>query len=435
MKKFTLEQVNVRTLISGYRLSIPQFQRAYVWSNEKKQKLFDSLEQNFPIGAITLFQDTEKECYYIIDGLQRINTLTELSMIPSNIVSTKKYISRLKIEDYFVKYNQISHQKTLKNIKRWYKELNRIFQYSSIANLSKYINDDNCFTIEMLEELLYILIEPINFEDQEIPIIIYKGNLDDIPDLFHNINTTSLPLSKYEIYHAIWNEYKLDNNLFDEYYPYYKLQLECDKKTYQITAEILDTDFDIFKNLVALNNKISSINDANILFRLWSKLQEPINYNGIIKFYNEEEISFELYSIFLSQSTSKITNSIKKIFNDRSDISKINKFILSLNNIIIEEVMYVIKFLNTYNIKGDNQHFNKYHSFYVLNGFVLSKYDIDVDTLKIVKYNNQNQEILEECMQINEHIDSEWFYNENRQVTFLKNKLMEQKMKASMYTD
>ena len=74
-KVFVLDQTSIKKLLTIYKLTIPDFQRNFVWKQAKKQQLLESLFRGFPIGAITLYED--EGTYYIIDGLQRINTLNQ----------------------------------------------------------------------------------------------------------------------------------------------------------------------------------------------------------------------------------------------------------------------------------------------------------------------------------------------------------------------
>ena len=74
-KVFALDQTTIKKLLTIFKLIIPDFQRNFVWKKSKKEQLLSSLFRGFPIGAITLYKD--KNGYYIIDGLQRINTLKQ----------------------------------------------------------------------------------------------------------------------------------------------------------------------------------------------------------------------------------------------------------------------------------------------------------------------------------------------------------------------
>lgn len=73
-------------------IQIPAFQRDFIWTNNDKLQLFNSLKKGYPIGSILLWQPSEnygyldkigpytiptpKEgYYYILDGFQRLSTL------------------------------------------------------------------------------------------------------------------------------------------------------------------------------------------------------------------------------------------------------------------------------------------------------------------------------------------------------------------------
>ncbi|WP_342084820.1 DUF262 domain-containing protein [Dyadobacter sp. OTU695] len=92
------------------RIQIPPFQRDFVWDNQKKLDLLDSLKRGFPIGSVLFWQsqgedlflndDIQKigsylirrdgnEFYYILDGYQRLSTLFGCFMDPS-----KTYLDR-----------------------------------------------------------------------------------------------------------------------------------------------------------------------------------------------------------------------------------------------------------------------------------------------------------------------------------------------------
>ena len=69
--------------LSHIKLTIPDFQRSYVWKNENLQKILNDFEEfilskkdEYYMGTILLFKNNDT--YEIIDGQQRITTLTIL---------------------------------------------------------------------------------------------------------------------------------------------------------------------------------------------------------------------------------------------------------------------------------------------------------------------------------------------------------------------
>lgn len=72
----------IETLLKWYKngkLILPEFQREFVWSYSNSCRLIESILLNLPIPNIFLFKikDTEGEKFLLIDGLQRITTISQ----------------------------------------------------------------------------------------------------------------------------------------------------------------------------------------------------------------------------------------------------------------------------------------------------------------------------------------------------------------------
>ena len=91
------------------KIQVPPFQRDFVWSNDKKLDLMDSLKKGFPIGSVLFWQpDSENsfnilddeiqsigsyvlpndihDFYFILDGIQRLSTLFGCFTDPKKIL-------------------------------------------------------------------------------------------------------------------------------------------------------------------------------------------------------------------------------------------------------------------------------------------------------------------------------------------------------------
>lgn len=85
----TVKVLNVNDFFYTYPVSIPNYQRSYVWNEEKTRDLLEDLKDFFEnnkndnlsyyLGCILLHQ--KAECYEIIDGQQRITTLLILDYV------------------------------------------------------------------------------------------------------------------------------------------------------------------------------------------------------------------------------------------------------------------------------------------------------------------------------------------------------------------
>lgn len=432
-KEFILDQTTIKRLLVSYKLRIPDFQRSFVWKTQKKYQLLQSLFRGFPIGAITLYED--QGVYYIIDGLQRINTLQQYLSSPSKIIGFTEYFR--KVEDdirKFLKENevQVSFNKFKSAIKIWYEQLNELYAYEKVSPLYRNIKE-KCNTMfndidddmQLMEDLSEILTKKIEISHDAIALIIYQGEKDDLPDLFKNINTGSVALSQYEILQSLWMNYKLDRDYLSEEYEFYMLALDMIKDDYEIQAIKESGDFDIFKNIIGLNFEICCMKEAiKVLFPTLKKI-EPIEIGGNMKYYDNDSIGFELYSTLLTYTPNKIVKAVDILFKDRNEDEKqaINQFIKKLNVAIRKAICYAIDCVNAENCK-DNIFVSKYHSLYVIAGIVLSQYSIDAEHLQLKKI-PVNSARLAKCMDFETHKNEKWFIDENRQIGFFNSKMKE----------
>ena len=109
MEEITVESLTLKELFDKQTLTIPEYQRPYVWTPKEINKLLDQLKRHgerkdekplFYLGSIVLHKNRQN-ALEIIDGQQRLTTLQILSIIKSN-------------SDFGIKY---SHPISLKNIK------------------------------------------------------------------------------------------------------------------------------------------------------------------------------------------------------------------------------------------------------------------------------------------------------------------------------
>ena len=53
--------------------------------------------------------------------------------------------------------------------------------------------------------------DDLSIGDVEIPIIIYKGSADELPNIFERLNTGGTSLTKYEVFASTWSDIILKN--------------------------------------------------------------------------------------------------------------------------------------------------------------------------------------------------------------------------------
>lgn len=429
-RMFKLDQTTIKKLLTTYKLKIPDFQRSFVWKKPKKQQLIKSLLSGFPIGAITLYEDVD--FYYIIDGLQRINTLNQYLSQPSKIIGFNEYYKEIE-DELNIFYNKqgivVSKNVIKQSIKLWYENLEKLYEFEKISVFNKYLQADEKLSkyfndLELIEEFLNILIQNISIYDQDIAIIIYSGEKDTLPELFKNINTGSVALSKYEILQSVWADYYLDKNILECTYNGFSRELDIIKNDYEIDAIKESGEFDIFKNMIGLNNIICSKKESNKLFTLWKKI-EPIKIDDHTKYYDNEDVAFEILSTIICYTSNKIVKAVDDIFsiehNSQNKTELTSEFINKINYIIIEAIDKAISEIEKSQVTISG---SKYHSLYIIAGLIFSKYSIDLERLEIIE-KEINNDILEQTLNFKVQMDKKWFIDENRQLGFFSRKIKE----------
>ena len=427
-KVFALDQTTIKKLLTIFKLVIPDFQRNFVWKKSKKEQLLDSLFRGFPIGAITLYED--KNAYYIIDGLQRINTLNQYLSRPGAIIPFDRFYKKVESDiQEFLKNEQLNSESAAlsKCIKKWYEKLNNLYEFEKVSVLySTLKNGDKKIaavfeSLELVERLLDILKAKIEIAHDDIALIIYRGSKEDLPELFKNINTGSVALSQYEILQSIWNDYVLNRDLIDDAGEAFDRELDLIRGEYEIDAVKEAGVFDIFKNIVGVNHMICCKENCDVIFRFsgFKKISEPKRFdNGTVKYYDNDSIAFEIYSTILSNAPNKIINAIDSVFK-HDDRDKISRFVNMLNKAVIRSVDIAIKELKQRDV-GILE--SKYHSLFILAGIIFSMYDINVEHLT-VEETEINSEIYGFCLDVEQHRKGRWFVDENRQVGFFNKKI------------
>lgn len=426
---FILDQTTIKKLLTIYKLTIPDFQRNFVWKQSKKQQLLDSLFRGFPIGAITLYDD--KKSYYVIDGLQRINTLNQYLSKPYTVISFSVFFEKVEreVEEFLGNEKlDIALPRLKKYIKKWYERLDNLYEFEKISVLYNVFKEEDEHiakvfeNLEIVERLLDILKSKIEIVHDDIALIIYKGDKNDLPELFKNINTGSVALSQYEILQSVWNDYVLNRSLLLDTHEAFSRELELIRDNYEIGAIKQAGKFDIFKNLIGLNHIICCKKDSDVVFRFsaFKKLAKPVCFeDGVKKYYENDSIAFEIYSTILCNASNRIVKAIDLIYRNPEDTERISVFINCLNKVIVDAIDIAIR-----ELRGKEINPSKYHSIYIIAGIVFSKYEIDIENLKISE-SEFNQKLYDIVLDIDKHVQNKWFIDENRQMGFFNIKTQE----------
>ena len=208
----------VKDIIEGNKFKVPSFQRNVVWSKSKRKLFVDNIMEGNPFGSILVYQERPDK-YVLIDGLQRISTIKDFLKNPFD------YVDYLAISDVFVE-NMIRRDYELKNnivfdkekeestIKEIKKEIYDSLKKGKDAVAIKYqlVKSRGFLNDETIERNIINCVDDfkskLDISEIIIPTIIYTGDKERLPDIFYNLNTGGVNLTKYETFSSIWDDKK-----------------------------------------------------------------------------------------------------------------------------------------------------------------------------------------------------------------------------------
>ena len=225
------------------KVTIPEFQRRLVWPQGKQIELIDSIKMGYPFGSLLLYKDElpsdGKECYKLIDGLQRTQALRRYCNQPNGSFS-KSDLSESLISIVAGELNLLtdidlltkaSHRLLRDVILHWIWDGNGFRESDgwSIEYLTKIViknvlcleedtydfyvaeksllANENLYRKPLVELLDSIRVDS-DISDAEVPVIIYTGTSAEIPKVFELVNTKGTNLSSYEVLAAQWLDHR-----------------------------------------------------------------------------------------------------------------------------------------------------------------------------------------------------------------------------------
>ncbi len=300
---------------------IPIYQRNYDWRKENCKQLFrdlkdianDNYRSHFMGSIVNVYnQDSKNAEYLIIDGQQRLTTISILLLAIHNAIVSGDIeghgVNTNKIrEEYLIdKYAEESKKIKLKPIKNDYDAFCKLFELDE-ENISdsNITHNYNYFYNELLNsnvtvDRIYFAIESLVIVEVEL-----KSGEDDPQLIFESLNSTGLALNEAD---KVRNFVlmKLERKIQEKYYNKYWNKIE-------VTTNYNVSDF--LRHFLTIKlNKIPNIKDVYFTFK---------------RYYNDNVTVLEEFLIELLEY-SKIYESIKRgSFNN----SKINDAVSAINQL------------------------------------------------------------------------------------------------------
>lgn len=193
-------------------LTLPKFQRGYVWNKRNKIEFIYSLHKGYPFGALLTYQVSPNEKEILLDGQQRWSTILDFQK------NKASYFKKLKPKVYKEKFaelnswildgsNQIDENEfdrllsSQVDLADWADE--QMEKYKFCGKNQKDIRD-------LIKSVQHIINEYLKVEDILIPRIRYTGDKGNIAQVFENLNKGGVQLSKFEIFAAAWTSTSIE---------------------------------------------------------------------------------------------------------------------------------------------------------------------------------------------------------------------------------
>lgn len=214
------------------RIVVPTFQRGKRWKKSQEAKFIDSLIKGYPVGTMLFYETYEdnKRTYILVDGLQRGNSIKKYMTNPT------AFFYDDSISDDFCRavlslvsdFDNKENYGIIRSILTTFIRKQRTFKNLQFYSVAKEISDVFGAGFDPIESL----IENIKnfFEERQdlydriantvIPVIVYTGEEENLPEIFDRINSQGTPLDQYEVYAASWpveKRFKINNGRIIEY--------------------------------------------------------------------------------------------------------------------------------------------------------------------------------------------------------------------------
>lgn len=342
------------------RIVVPMFQRGKRWSKQQEQKFIDSLIKGYPVGTMLFYETYEdfKTTYILVDGLQRGNSIKKYMTNPTeffydNNISDEfchrilEIVNKPDKENYLlirkILTEFIKHQKTFKNL-----------QYFEVA---KCITDEFNVEFNLIGEIISVITH--FFEERQdlydkiantiIPVIVYTGDANNLPDIFDRINSQGTPLDQYEVYAAAWpvnTRYTVNNlEIINYVIKKYDTFVEDGYKIHGYNREEMRAK--------------GQVNAFEYLFGLSKYLVEKYEILGFNRKLSNDTVNplaFELVNACLNDS-----DRIKILYKnlEKIDINQFEKALCNTIEFVNNSISVITKF------KGNSRNTNKiFHSKY-----------------------------------------------------------------------
>jgi len=342
------------------KIAVPMFQRGKRWKKPQQESFIDSLIKGYPVGTMLFYETSEggKRTYILVDGLQRGNSIRKYISNPTEFfydknISDEFCKSILQVMGKDVESNYAAVRGILTDFIKEQKSFQGLQYYEPAKSIKEEFNAED----SVIGKLISIIDE--FFKERQdlynrialtvIPVIVYHGEEENLPEIFDRINSQGTPLDQYEVYAAAWpvnKRFKVKN----------KDIVEAAIKKYDAFVE------DGYSIHGYDREKMRASGEVNAFEYLFGLSKYLVNKYDVLGFKHVDDdtvdpLGFELVNACLNES-----DKIKSLYENIYAINDIDAFERALGNsidFVVSSISPITKF------KGNNHSSKKiFHSKY-----------------------------------------------------------------------
>ncbi|MBB2481081.1 DUF262 domain-containing protein [Bacillus sp. APMAM] len=396
------------------QIVVPMFQRGKRWKSKQEDAFIDSLLKGYPVGTMLFYRTVEdnKEIYTLVDGLQRGNTIKKFMASPTKYFKSENIPTEL-VDNIFNILGLKGQESKIKNgissiivnsIHSW--STYNGMQYYPIAKeiLSVYPTTAN----NAIDDIIGVL-QPFldkhkssyeKIANTTIPVIVYSGDEDTLPDIFDRINSKGTPLSTYEVFAASWpinNKFKVNNS-------------EVINRVLRKYDTLADDNFSLAGYNRDELRKSQKLNAFEYLFGLSRYLNDKYSFLKFDKTSEDDVINpmaFELVNACLNETN----DTIKTLYNNilTLDINQFEEKLIAIIEFVEEIIKPITRFKG--NKRGSEKILHsKYQILSMISTTFKEKYDVNNNCLVRSTWKESRSLLKKNMLQhyVCDIIESEW---------------------------
>lgn len=383
-KNYTDKTIVLTDILDDRKFIIPSFQRNVVWKKARRKEFLRNVRDGEPFGIILIRENNGR--YELIDGLQRISTIKDyinnkfdyLEPKDINIESVKKIVVAhleslgLPVTDDYLSQESEEYREVLFDCIKGGLE-----NYEIMTSMrEKYGFKD----VKSINSAINAVYDEFNastrLDGLTIPAINYVGPEENIPNVFYNLNTGGVQLSKYETYAALWSSEKFKIHSEDIINviknKYTQLQADSDLDVDFSEDNLMEEGITLFEYCYALSGIIRDEEQGNdMLFGKNDKSTDPTG--------------FEVLALLLTDRVNKADLLFPMLKNSNPE------FLIELKEVIKNSIAFVREALKPILVGLNGSYLyseQTYLIYHMLVSYILEYYSIDTTKQEIIEIKN-----------------------------------------------